>query len=149
MKRVILHSILFFLILLSCGNGFAQTVTNVEARQEGQTIVITFNMDKPADFDLYFSSSGTYGKFVYIDKEYLDIQRLSDNEYYCRWHVLDQFEEFDNNFVIFRVEPKKSRTAARFLLRLVHCWCSLRVFRYLRCGRGVSKKTQRSRNRKP
>lgn len=112
MKQVLQYILTLLVALTAYINMCAQTVTNVEARQEGQTIVITFNMDKPADFDLYFSSSGTYGKFVYIDKEYLDIQRLSDNEYYCRWHVLDQFEEFDNNFVVFRVEPKKSRTEA-------------------------------------
>ena len=106
MKRFLLY----ILLLLPCTLLHAQTVTNVEARQEGQTIVITFNMDKPAEVSLYYSTSGKYGKYQWINSKYLTKQRISSTKYSYTWDVLGQCGDFSFNNVIFRVEAKEIKT---------------------------------------
>lgn len=103
MKRFLLY----ILLLLPCTLLHAQTVTNVDARQDGQNIVITFNMDKPTDVSLYYSTSGKYGTYKLIDSKYLSKQRISSTEYRYTWDVLGQCGEFSFNNVVFRVEAKK------------------------------------------
>ena len=103
MKRFLLY----ILLLLPCTLLHAQTVTNVDARQDGQNIVITFNLDKPADVSLYYSTSGKYGTYKWIDSKYLTKQRISSTEYCYIWNVIGQCGEFSFNNVVFRVEAKK------------------------------------------
>ena len=105
MKRFLLY----ILLLLPCTLLHAQTVTNVDARQDGQNIVITFNMDKPADVTLYYSTSGRYGSYKLIENRYLTKQRISSTEYCYIWNVIGQCGEFSFNNVVFRVEATKSR----------------------------------------
>lgn len=103
MKRFLLY----ILLLLPCTLLHAQTVTNVDARQDGQNIVITFNMDKPTDVSLYYSTSGKYGTYKLIDSKYLSKQRITSTEYRYTWDVLGQCGDFSFNNVVFRVEAKK------------------------------------------
>lgn len=110
MKQVLQHILTLLVALTAYINMCAQTVTNVEARQEGQTIVITFNMDKPADVSLYYSTSGKYGKYMWINSKYLTKQRISSTKYSYTWDVLGQCGEFSFNNVVFRVEAKEIKT---------------------------------------
>lgn len=107
MKQVLQHILTLLVALTAYINMCAQTVTNVEARQEGQTIVITFNMDKPAEVSLYYSTSGKYGKYQWINSKYLTKQRISSTKYSYTWDVLGQCGDFSFNNVVFRVEAQK------------------------------------------
>ena len=115
MKRFLVY----ILLLLPCTLLHAQTVTNVDARQDGQNIVITFNMDKPTDVTLYYSTSGRYGSYKLIENRYLTKQRISSTEYCYIWNVTGQCGEFSFNNVVFRVEAEEETTKSNsFFLSL-------------------------------
>lgn len=111
MRRILLY----ILLLLPSTLLHAQTVTNVDARQDGQNIVITFNMDKPADVSISYSTSGRHGPYFWVDSNYLSKRRISSTEYRYTWDVLGQCGDFSFNNVVFRVEAKEIKASSYFL----------------------------------
>lgn len=108
-----------FLLLVFCcflsGSLSAQSyqvaqVTNVDAYQEGKNIIITFDADKDASlFYVYYSTNGKNGKFNLISSS-LNKEKISATKYKYTWNVLESFDDFIYDNVVFKVEAYKYQT---------------------------------------
>ena len=107
MKQILQHILTLLVTLMAYTNMYAQTVTNVEAQQEGQNIVITFNMDKPCTPTIMFSTTGKNGSFNIIPEKKKKKIIRPGTEYKYLWKVTEQFEEFSYENVVFKVFPGK------------------------------------------
>lgn len=111
MKQFLL---LVFLLFLS-GSLSAQTyqvaqVSNVVAYQEGKNIIITFDAEKEASlFYVYYSTDGKNGKFNLISSS-LSKEKISATKYKYTWNVLENFDNFIYDNVVFKVDAYKYRT---------------------------------------
>lgn len=103
--RSFLKSIfLFVVILFNVKVVFSQTITNVDAFQEGQALAIVFNMDKATDVVIQYSTTGKNGNFVKIPKEYLRKVTMTGTQYKYVWDVLANVGDFTYENVVFKVE---------------------------------------------
>lgn len=84
--------------------GVSQTISNVDANQEGQAIAITFTMDEPADVNILYSTAGVKGTYVQIPNQYLQKVPMQGTQYKYLWDVLEQLGDFTYENVVFKVE---------------------------------------------
>lgn len=99
--------LIYILLLLPCTLLQAQTVTNVDARQDGQNIVITFHTNKPIKninkVNVGFSVNGKKGEYDLVDDKYLTKERINNGTYRCTWNVLKQYDKFVYSNVVFKI----------------------------------------------
>jgi len=111
MKQFLLF--VFWLILsgsLSAQSYQVAQVSNVVAYQEGKTIIITFDAEKDASlFYVYYSTNGKTGKFNLISSS-LSKEKISATKYKYTWKVLESFDNFIYDNVVFKVEAYKYQT---------------------------------------
>ena len=98
--------ILLFLLVSSIVS--AQNVTNVNVRQEGKNIVITYYLDKEANVSLQYKVAGTYG-YGYPQHTYGDVGvNVQPGLKTIIWKVLLDHDKFIHNNVQFIVSATKS-----------------------------------------
>ena len=106
MKRV------FFIIAMLWANiSFAQTVTDVDAWQEGNNIVVGYSLEAPGNIPKNMqirvlpSCSTDGGKTFYALKSVSgDLTVSPGTGKRIIWNVLNDFDEFVENNVLFKVE---------------------------------------------
>lgn len=100
--------IILLFILFSAAISFAQNVTNVNVRQEGKNIVITYYLDKEANVSLQYKVAGTYG-YGYPQHIYGDVGvNVKPGLKTIIWKVLLDHDKFIHNNVQFIVSATKS-----------------------------------------
>lgn len=101
--------------LLYTGTLSSQNVSNVDAWQDGNDIVINFFLDEPAFVNitcLVEVESEIYG----IGKEEIKIVNnhycSCDKSHWCsyRWKVLEKYDSFEGNDIVFKVEAVQNIT---------------------------------------
>lgn len=113
MKKI-LFSVTFLLFSL-CGL-WAQNVSNVTCHQEGQSIIVEYDIDKAADgVKLYVSIDGGYSFKGPLREVEGDIYKVSRGRKRIIWNVLNEFESFTGNNIVFKVVPRaKSKGSTKF-----------------------------------
>jgi len=111
-----------FLILTTTFPVFSQNVTNVESKQAGNKIEITYYLDKQADIEIQLSEDG--GRtFTKITKVSGDIgKNISAGYKKIIWDVLAERDNLQGNNVVFKVKP----SAASVLINGVR-WATCNV----------------------
>lgn len=100
--------IILLFILFSATISFAQNITNVNVRQEGKNIVITYYLDKEANVSLQYKVAGTYG-YGYPQHTYGDVGvNVQPGLKTIIWKVLLDHDKFIHNNVQFIVSATKS-----------------------------------------
>ena len=96
-----LLAIIFY--LLSPISLSAQNVSNVNAEQQGKTIVITYDLDKAADISVYMSTSSgrTYRELHHVTG---DVGKtVGPGHKTIVWDVLDEVEDLVGDNIVFMV----------------------------------------------
>lgn len=89
----------------------AQSVTNVDANQEGKAIAITYDLNEKANVSVYVTDNAGYSK-IRIPQTYLSGDTGKNvrpgKEKKALWHVLDQYpdQDFQADFLSFIVVAK-------------------------------------------
>ena len=97
------YVIFLFLLPLVCP---AQTVSNVVARQEGNTVVVTYSLDKDADISVCFSEDGGKTFSTALKAVSGDVGagvRAGDRT--IVWDVLSEMDRLVTTDLVFRVVP--------------------------------------------
>ena len=108
-KRILLIFVLFVNPII----GIAQSITNVDANQEGKSIAVTFDLNEMADISLYVTQDGGRTKTL-IPQAYLagDAGKkvTPGSEKKILWRVLDQYpnQNFQGENMSFIVKGKPS-----------------------------------------
>ena len=122
MRRFI---IIVFAVLLSVPL-VAQNVTNTDCRQEGNRIVVTYSLDKPADIELWYSTDG--GKIYKgpLKKVSGDVGRnVRSGNNSIVWDVLEEVESLVGTGIVFKVVPGSAAMAVDLGLSVKWASCNL------------------------
>ena len=85
---------------------FAQNVTNTDCRQEGNKIVVTYNLDKPSDIELWYSTDGGRNYKGPLKKVSGDVGKNVHSGYNSIvWDVLEEVEGLSGAGIVFKVVP--------------------------------------------
>ena len=97
------YVIFLFLLPLVC---LAQTVSNVVARQEGNTVVVTYSLDKDADISVCFSEDGGKTFSSALTSVRGDVgPGVKAGERTFVWDVLEEVDRLVTTDLVFRVVP--------------------------------------------
>ena len=117
MKRFVLFGLLLILSSSISAQSYhrAAQVSNVDAYQEEKNIIITFDTEKDASlFYIYYSTNGKNGKFNLISSS-LTKEKISATKYKYTWKVLESFDKFIYDNVVFKVEAYKYQAQQSYL----------------------------------
>ena len=104
-----------FLFCVMCGTFgivHAQNVSNVTAEQVGNTIHVTYDLDKAADISLFVSmdGGGTYSKLYRVSG---DVGKtVGPGHKLIVWDVLSEVEELESDNIVFKVRVDANAVAA-------------------------------------
>ena len=105
MRRLIAIA-LCFLSTLAASSLCAQNVTNAACRQEGNKIVVTYSLDKPADIELWYSTDWGKNYKGPLKRVYGDVGRnVHSGNNSIVWDVLEEVESLVGSGIVFRVVP--------------------------------------------
>lgn len=110
MKKLIFTCTLMCLSL----NLMAQTVTNVVAKQVGDLVEITYDVDRSAEVVLYFSTDGGVSYDATPKTVSGDIGFVGPGHHRIAWHLLADKSEWDVPRARFKVLVRKKRDIRRF-----------------------------------
>lgn len=101
----ILSILLLFIFSLPA---LAQEVTNVNVRQDGTNIVISYDLNKRADVSLYYKSSEN-NEPIRLNYVYGDVgNNIPSGSKVIVWKVLEEFDRFIENDVQFIIVAEKT-----------------------------------------
>jgi hypothetical protein len=96
--------ILIFLLTILALPAVADNVTNVRVRQEGKTIVVTYDLEYISDVRLLMSSAGS-SEYVELNSVTGDVGRVTNGENrQIVWSPLDEYDSFVAKGVKFKVD---------------------------------------------
>lgn len=94
-------------VLLCCTTGFAQTVSNVVASQEGNSIVVSYEIDKSSpEVGLTVSTDGGKTFSAPLTKVTGDVKNVQPGRRSIVWDVLAEMESFKGDNIVFNVIAK-------------------------------------------
>lgn len=97
-------AIFFFFLIAASASLFAQTVTNVEASLEGNNVVVSYNIDRPAsEVSLKVSTDGGKTFSEPLKQVYGSIIDVHPGRHKIVWDVRSEMEDFKWDNVVFDV----------------------------------------------
>jgi len=97
-------------VLFAINLSYSQRVTNIEPKQAGDNIEISYYLDKEAKIEIFISENG--GRFTKITKVTGDVgDPVSAGRKKIVWNVLEEYDNFIGNNIVFKVTATPSLKA--------------------------------------
>lgn len=98
----------------------AQTVTNVVAKQKGDQVEITYDVDRTAEISLLFSTDGGLNYDITPKVVSGDVGVVGPGHHRMVWHMLAEQNEWDVMRARFKVVSQKHKGVLKFVLKDVN-----------------------------